>query len=65
MEGGFKGLQHESEAGLPTLRIFPWKYGIQKMIPVSPNFYMEFQNFRIFYGFCNFLYAFISFTFQG
>ncbi len=34
---------------------FSQKYGIQKMISISPDFYTEFRNFRIFYGICNFL----------
>ncbi len=49
------------ERRLPTLRIFPQTYGIQKMIHISPDFYTEFQNFRIFFGFCNFLIFFQHF----
>ncbi len=38
-------------SGLPTLRIFSQKYGIQKMIHISLDFYTKYQNFWIFYGF--------------
>ncbi len=44
-------LGKQSHPELPTLQIFPQKNGLQKMILISPDFYMEFQNFRIFYEF--------------
>ncbi len=49
------------QAGLPTLRIFPLKYGIQKMIRISPDFWVsKFSNFLQILKFFDFFRHFLS-----